>query len=153
MMETPAKTCIKPPNIFEQGIAWFLSHVDDTLSENKDSVLYLTKLRDQYRQWLSNHDVENAMTYRSSHLKQRVKNYYDSPQGCQIMIFHRKGASGIECFKDLRIGLLLAEVTKQKQVLVESDDEDRDENQDSQGNSVLMSYFIPHFQKISQAEL
>ena len=151
MMQTPSKTCAKPPNVFEVGFAWLVSHIDDTLSENKDSLLFLTKLRDQYRQWLSDHDVENAITYRSSHLKQHLKKYYDSPQGCQIMIFPRKGASSIVCSKDLSIGLLFAEVVKQKEVPAESDDEDVGENQDSRGNSVPISYsyHLPNISKLN----
>ena len=31
MMQTPSKTCAKPPNVFEVGFAWLVSHIDDTL--------------------------------------------------------------------------------------------------------------------------
>lgn len=152
MNQTASKTCTKLPNVFEQGLTWLVSQIDDTFSRNKDSVLFLTELRDQYRQWLSEHGVENAMAYRSASLRERIRNYYDSPQGCQIMIFPRKGASSIVCSKDLSIGVLLAEVAKKTQVSVESDDEDGDANLDTEVASIPLSYSY-HSAKFLQAEI
>ena len=62
-------TFVKILNVFEVGFLWLVSHINDTLAENKDSILSLTELRDMYRQWLSNHGAENTVSYRSSHLK------------------------------------------------------------------------------------
>ena len=90
MMKTPADSGPKPPNTFDAGFLWMVSYINDTLAENKDCVLFPTKLRDMYRQWLSDHGVDNAMSYRSSQLNIHLQNYYDSPQGCQIMIMPRK---------------------------------------------------------------
>ena len=82
-------------------------------------------------------------------ISKHVSKATDSPQGCQIMIFPRKGASSIIFSKNLRIGMLLSKTANQKLVLVESDDENEDSQED---NNVPLLYSY-HTTKYLQAEL
>ena len=63
--------------------------------ENK--VFYITTLRNQYRTYLTEHGVSNAMAYKSFCLKRRLLNYYQTGDICKVRIVPQKGTSSLIC--------------------------------------------------------
>lgn len=108
--------------------------------ENK--VFYITTLRNQYRTYLTEHGVSNAMAHKSFCLKRRLLNYYQTGDICKVRIVPQKGTSSLICSSSLSIGELLAEVNRLKQDLTEDeyDEESDEEPADTSTEMRMMSF-------------
>uniref|UniRef100_A0A8C4QBZ0 Pseudouridylate synthase RPUSD2 n=1 Tax=Eptatretus burgeri TaxID=7764 RepID=A0A8C4QBZ0_EPTBU len=109
------------------GLKWLITYIDDELSRDKNTIIFLSVLHSKYRDWLLENDMLNT-SCRSSLLKKRLNEYFIS-HGEKVMIVPQKGQSSIICSSSMSVGYLLSKVAQMKKneedecIAEESDDE------------------------------
>lgn len=113
---------------YDTGLTQPVSRIDGPLFKD-GAVFFITVLRDEFRKYLANHGVDNAISYRSQSLVTRLKRYYEVDGNCKIMVVPQKGCSCLVCSAELSIGCMLTKLKELKETAQEADyEEEGDDN-------------------------
>ena len=85
------------------GLKWLITYIDDKLSCDKDTIIFLRVLRSKYRDWLLENDMLNT-SCRSYILKKRLNEYSSA---IVKMIVPQKGQSSSICTSIMSVDYLL----------------------------------------------
>ena len=115
---------------------------------HKESVLFLSQLRDRYRQLLAGKGLDNASTYPSGKLKNHLLKYY----GKSIQIISQYSKSSLVCSSKITVGKMCELATELKnelddfQMQTESDESEKESFTDIDRTETDSFYLAKHLQ-------
>ena len=113
-VKTDTGKCNSDDSLYELGMQWLISEVDQALCE-EGYVYSVSSLHQMFCKWLADNGVENLEKVAGN--TRRLSEYFQNHYGEKMKILSQVGCSNLLCSSDLDISLVLREVKKLKDQL------------------------------------